>query len=103
MPFKNIPSISVDVNMDNLNTDVSMMIQIYLDLCSSASFIHHIFVDPLLMYYFPFNTGAYDTPCLSNPCRNGGTCVLQGTNGDAYKCICPAGYTGTQCQTRISE
>ena len=45
-----MPSIYVYVNMDNLNPDVSMMIQIYVDLCSTASFIHHIFVDPLLLY-----------------------------------------------------
>ena len=37
--------------MDNLNPDISMMIKIYVDLCSTASFIHHIFVDPLLLYY----------------------------------------------------
>ena len=28
-----------------------MMIQIYVDLCSTASCIHHIFVDPLLLHY----------------------------------------------------
>ena len=50
IPSKKIISISVDVNMDNLHPGVSMMIQIYVDLCSTASFIHHIIIDPLVLY-----------------------------------------------------
>ncbi|KAM9154315.1 fibulin-7 [Pangshura tecta] len=33
--------------------------------------------------------------CLSNPCQNGGTCV-DGVN--QYKCTCPQGWTGENCQ-----
>ena len=34
--------------------------------------------------------------CLSNPCRNGGTCEDR-TN--AYSCTCSPGYIGTRCST----
>jgi jagged-like protein len=36
--------------------------------------------------------------CDSNPCRNGGECVDL-ING--FKCICPLGYTGHQCQASL--
>jgi len=34
--------------------------------------------------------------CMSNPCTNGGACkkTLKG-----YRCRCPAGYSGKNCQT----
>eukprot|EP00057_Strongylocentrotus_purpuratus_P029787 XP_011684261.1 PREDICTED: fibropellin-1-like [Strongylocentrotus purpuratus] len=38
--------------------------------------------------------------CLSNPCKNGGTCTDE-TN--MYTCTCEAGYTGDECQTNINE
>ena len=34
--------------------------------------------------------------CTLNICQNGGLCQAI-TNG--YVCICPAGYTGTNCQS----
>ncbi len=34
--------------------------------------------------------------CLSNPCRNGSTCI-QGIN--AFTCQCPTGFTGQTCDT----
>ena len=33
--------------------------------------------------------------CKPQPCLNGGTCQNFGT---FYKCICPKGYTGTNCE-----
>ena len=38
--------------------------------------------------------------CQTNPCSNGGTC--QNTvNG--YNCYCPLGFTGSLCQTQITQ
>ena len=37
-----------------------------------------------------------DNPCFNNPCLNGATCQ---TSGSSYVCICPVGYSGTNCQT----
>lgn len=36
--------------------------------------------------------------CDSNPCRNGGTCTI---NGSTYACSCAPGYTGNACGTNI--
>ncbi|MEO8797940.1 MAG: calcium-binding EGF-like domain-containing protein, partial [Polyangiaceae bacterium] len=39
-------------------------------------------------------------PCAAAPCLNGGTC----TNAAAsYSCSCPAGFTGTNCQTKVDN
>lgn len=35
------------------------------------------------------------------PCQNGGTCFNTGQG--SYTCKCPPGYTGTDCETRISD
>lgn len=35
------------------------------------------------------------------PCQNGGTCFNTGQG--SYTCQCPPGYTGTDCETRISD
>ena len=41
-------------------------------------------------------------PCESNPCMNGGTCVVRG-NEIGFDCHCPTGTTGVQCETDTHE
>ena len=36
--------------------------------------------------------------CLSNPCRNGGTCVER---FGSHTCTCPVGYEGHNCEIGI--
>ncbi|XP_062864239.1 slit homolog 2 protein [Trichomycterus rosablanca] len=38
-------------------------------------------------------------PCLSNPCRNNGTCTNHPI--DFYRCTCPYGYKGQDCEETI--
>nr|CAD7398371.1 unnamed protein product [Timema cristinae] len=38
--------------------------------------------------------------CLSEPCRNSGTCV---NSSNSFYCDCLAGFTGNTCQTNIDE
>lgn len=35
---------------------------------------------------------------VSRSCLNGGTCI---DRENYYKCVCPNGYTGANCQTKI--
>ena len=38
--------------------------------------------------------------CKGKPCKNGGTCQ----DGIAsYKCVCPVGFEGADCETSMSE
>lgn len=37
--------------------------------------------------------------CASNPCKNGGECDDQ---VNAFRCICPVGFTGHECEVRKS-
>lgn len=37
---------------------------------------------------------------MSSPCLNGGTCATVGPNRQ-FRCICPAGFTGNECQNEI--
>nr|XP_022341960.1 basement membrane-specific heparan sulfate proteoglycan core protein-like isoform X4 [Crassostrea virginica] len=38
--------------------------------------------------------------CNRNPCANGGTCL--GGTAVSYRCVCPASYTGKDCEVEIN-
>ena len=40
------------------------------------------------------NTG---NPCSTNPCSNGGSCLI--VPGGGFSCRCPAEFTGSRCET----
>ncbi|XP_059167874.1 sushi, von Willebrand factor type A, EGF and pentraxin domain-containing protein 1-like [Physella acuta] len=42
----------------------------------------------------PFNL------CMTDPCENGGTC--EPTRGFLYKCVCPRGFAGKNCENEIN-
>ena len=41
--------------------------------------------------------------CHSDPCMNGGMCNNIGLSVDQYRCSCPAGFTGVNCETEIDH
>ena len=46
---------------------------------------------------FTINCQITANPCVTGPCRNGGTCtVLTSTQ---YQCSCQLGYSGNNCET----
>ena len=49
-------------------------------------------------YHYHFAGG-----CFSDPCMNGGECVdvFDVNNPLAYRCSCPMGFTGADCESRI--
>ncbi|KAJ8350620.1 hypothetical protein SKAU_G00257500 [Synaphobranchus kaupii] len=47
------------------------------------------------------STVAPGSPCDSNPCRNGGTCVSEG--GEGHRCVCLPSWTGPDCGEDMDE
>ena len=48
------------------------------------------------LFYDPFII-LLGTPCTGKPCKNSGTCSIDGAS---YQCICPTGYYGTICESK---
>ncbi|XP_039770251.1 hyaluronan-binding protein 2 isoform X2 [Ornithorhynchus anatinus] len=46
-------------------------------------------------FNWPYDYSTEEDPCSSNPCKNGGDCVV---NGASFKCTCPEPFSGTRCQ-----
>jgi len=40
--------------------------------------------------------GPLESPCISQPCLNGGQCVQ--TDVSSYQCQCPSGFDGKNCE-----
>ena len=45
------------------------------------------------MFLFPLKF-----PCSSNPCQNGGACVVAKHKLEMFECICKNGYSGEFCE-----
>ncbi|XP_074518433.1 zonadhesin, like [Halichoeres trimaculatus] len=49
---------------------------------------------------YDFQRDCYrESPCLSSPCQNGGTCTAG--NNNTYTCACAAGFEGSNCEQVI--
>ena len=57
-------------------------------LGGGACLIHLMLI--LLPFFFP-----PANPCLTNPCLNGGVCVVESLT--EYSCVCPECYSGETC------
>ena len=42
----------------------------------------------------------FQSPCESNPCRNGADCVPE-YKSNLYRCHCKLGSFGTHCQVKV--
>ena len=62
--------------------------------CSLVLVGNKVFV-PLLAALVPILVPIEMTPCSSDPCLNAGVCAVE---IDTYVCICPAGFSGTNCK-----
>ncbi len=41
--------------------------------------------------------------CDPNPCLNQGTCQASSITGNGYQCSCPLGYSGQNCQSKLTN
>ncbi|KRZ95890.1 Neurogenic locus Notch protein, partial [Trichinella sp. T8] len=48
--------------------------------------------------------GKHIEPCLTKPCKNGATCIVVDYGTFVFhRCLCPNGYIGESCETKISS
>ena len=57
----------------------------------------------MIKFYFLILVGfigrdcEFNNTCLSNPCKNKGSCIT--INSNSFKCLCDSRFTGTFCET----
>ena len=64
---------------------------------NSTNFLNCSNIAGIKSFYILFKD---NNPCNSSPCQNGGQCQLN-QNSCTYSCLCPAGFVGPNCATRI--
>ena len=70
---------------------------IYHSLCYLSQFM--LFIMVYVIYHTVGETCEYDIDeCQDRRiCHHGGKCI---NNAGSYRCVCPTGYEGNQCQNR---
>ncbi|CAL1544030.1 unnamed protein product [Lymnaea stagnalis] len=63
--------------------------------------INLLFVGTVALTFVTLSQVSYirRDPCRNFDCQNGGACVAP---ADAPYCLCPPGYTGSQCESKIT-
>ena len=65
----------------------------------SLSLIRALILITVTGYFFPF---FFKNFCAQSPCKNYGTCQ-SGFTKQRYRCLCPKGYIGHDCETGKSK
>ena len=66
----------------------------HFHVCNNS--IYEILVSDLNLIFLVDFSSSYGSPCLPNPCLNGGNCVVD--NDDTWQCNCAPGFSGDTCE-----
>ena len=67
------------------------------DMAAALSIsVHRLkYLEVILNFSYYEDEDTTKDDCLSNPCKNNATCS---DDGESYTCLCPEGYSGTDCE-----